>query len=521
MQKALIYARVSSERQATEGHGLDSQEHRCREYALQKGLEVEKVYYESYSGGGDYTRRPAMSEMLSYMDSKPFNSYVVIFDDLKRLARDTEQYLKLKKALQTRRAMVECPNFVFSESPEGQYIETIMAATAQLEREQNRRQVLQKMKARLELGYWVFPDVPTGYVFKKDPVHGMIPIIVPEKASIVKEALEGYASGRFLEQEDVRRFLQESNVKDGRPVHLSFVKRLLTKVFYAGYIDYPDWEVSRRLAKHEGIITLATFEKIQTKLSGRTTTHIKNFFSEDFPLRGFVLCHPCRKPMTASWSKGKFPYYFCKTKGCAQRYKSIRKADIEGQFSDILRSIKPSQQVLNLTKAVLMDVWEQKMARRVNRRGDIEKELKQIDLEQGRLVELVARATSSAVVYSYEKRIGMLAEKEIVLKDELKSLAEHSPSIETALDIVFDFLNNPLKQWVSRDIHGKRLVLKLVFEGPLSYNKKSGFETAILSLPLRVFTLPEAENARLVEVQGVEPWSESDDEDESTTRSGH
>ena len=90
-----------------------------------------------------------MSELLAYMDGKPYNSYVVIFDDLKRLARDTEQYIKLKRALELRRAVVECPNFVFTASPEGQYVETIMAATAQLEREQNRRQVMQKMKARL------------------------------------------------------------------------------------------------------------------------------------------------------------------------------------------------------------------------------------------------------------------------------------------------------------------------------------------------------------------------------------
>src|SRR3990167_8274326 len=226
MQKAIIYCRVSSERQKTEGHGLDSQEHRCRELASQKGYEVERVFRDSFSGGGDYTKRPAMSELLAHMDCKPYNSYVVIFDDLKRLARDTEQYIKLKRALELRRAVVECPNFVFTASPEGQYVETIMAATAQLEREQNRRQVMQKMKARLELGYWTFPDMPTGYVFKRDPVHGMLPVIVPKVAEIIKEALEGFASGRFQEQEDVRRFLAERDAREGKPVYLSWVKRL-------------------------------------------------------------------------------------------------------------------------------------------------------------------------------------------------------------------------------------------------------------------------------------------------------
>ena len=230
MQKAIIYCRVSSERQKNEGHGLESQEHRCREYASQKNYLVEHVFRDSFTGGGDFARRPAMSEMVEYLDSKPYNSYIVIFDDIKRLARDTEQHLKLRQLFQRRGVKVECPNFVFDDSPEGKYVETIMAATAELERQQNRRQVLQKMKARLEAGYWCFPDLPIGYEFKKDPVHGKIPVS-NEKAEIIKEALEGYASGRFQDKVDVQRFLQSKDIKDGKPVYPEFVSRFLQKIF--------------------------------------------------------------------------------------------------------------------------------------------------------------------------------------------------------------------------------------------------------------------------------------------------
>ncbi len=468
---------------------------------------MEQVFRDSFSGGGDYTKRPAMSELLAYMDGKPYNSYVVIFDDLKRLARDTEQYIKLKRALELRRAVVECPNFVFTASPEGQYVETIMAATAQLEREQNRRQVMQKMKARLELGYWTFPDVPTGYVFKRDPVHGMLPVFVPQKAEVIKEALEGFASGRFMEQEDVRRFLAEKDARDGKPVYLSWVKRLLTKVFYAGYVEYQPWEVSRRLAKHEPLIELATFERIQERLEGRTTTHVKKILNEDFPLRSFVLCAECKQPYTASWTKGrskKFPYYWCKTKGCPKRYKSTAKKVIEAEFEAILANIKPSAQVLSLTKAIVAEVWKKKVSERVGRKIELAREIEKLEKERARFLQLVSRATDRSVVETYEQRIGALVEKELVLKDSPMSLAEHAPNIETALDIVFDFLKNPLEQWKKGNIHTKKLVLKLVFEENLAHDKNSGFETAILSLPLRVFTLPEAQKGVLVEMRRIE-----------------
>src|SRR5690606_40108499 len=43
-QAALIYCRVSSTKQKLEGHGLDSQELRCRQYAAQHGYQVEAVF---------------------------------------------------------------------------------------------------------------------------------------------------------------------------------------------------------------------------------------------------------------------------------------------------------------------------------------------------------------------------------------------------------------------------------------------------------------------------------------------
>jgi hypothetical protein len=61
------------------------------------------------------------------------------------------------------------------------------------------------------------------------------------------------------------------------------------------------------------------------------------------------------------------------------------------------------------------------------------------------------------------------------------------------------------EQWQKGNSHTKKLVLKLVFEQNLAHNKNSGFETAILSLPLRVFSLPNAQKGLLVEVEGVEP----------------
>ncbi len=519
MQKSLIYCRVSSQRQKIEGHGLESQEHRCQQLADQKGYEVEKVFRDSFTGKGDFFARPAMAELLRYLDAHPRDSYVVIFDDLKRFARDVVFHWKLKQEFSSRGIKLECLNFTFEDTPEGRFIETIMAGQGQLEREQNRRQVLQKMKARLEAGYWCFPDLPEGYEFIKSPVHGKLPVLVQPKAAIVKEALESFASGRLMEQEDVRKFLEQKDIRDGKPVYLDYVKRMLMRIFYTGYIEYPLWEVSRRQARHEALIDSATYDRIQERLNGKTTTHTKNYLNPDFPLRSFVLCSTCKQPMTASWSTGsnaKFAYYRCKTKGCIERNKSVAKGVIEGEFESILGKINPSSEVLNLTKAIIADVWQKKIANRVNEKKEIEQKIQRLISEKEKLVGLALRAADDGVRMAYEEKISEIVGISRVLNNSLESFDRHVPNVETALNIVFDFLKNPLKQWQKGNIHTKKLVLRLVFEQNLAYSRKTGFETAILSLPLRVFGLPEAQKSMLVEMRGIEPRCRRDSMDDST-----
>lgn len=512
MQRAIIYCRVSSERQKTDGHGLDSQEHRCRDYAERKGYQVVKVFHDSFSGGGDFMRRPAMAKLLVYLDENRHERYVVIFDDLKRFARDIVFHWKLRSEFDQRNTKIECLNHTFEDSPEGRFIETMLASTGQLEREQNKRQVIQRTKARLEQGkYALGGTAPPGYKRIRALDGGATLVLDESMAKIVIEAYEGYASGRFATQEEVRRFLVEKRLRNGKPIYLETVKRMLRRKIYTGYIEFPKWDVKKTKAEHPAIISEELFQRVQDKLEGKVKTHTKRLVNPDFPLRGFVLCSECHSPATASWSRGRngrFGYYRCKTSRCIERNKSVAKKVVEEEFEKLLEKIRPSPQILNLTKAVVHDIWAKKEKEMSDKRKLREGELREIVGAKEKLMQRLEKAENEHVIQSYEKRLGELTEKEAVLTQSITPSNASSASIETALDIVFEFLNSPLKRWENGDMQTKRLVLRLVFEERLAYNKNSGFETAILSLPLRVFTLPEAQKSSVVEVVGIEPTSE-------------
>jgi hypothetical protein len=44
------------------------------------------------------------------------------------------------------------------------------------------------------------------------------------------------------------------------------VKVLLSRVLYAGYVESLDWDVPLRKGRHDGLVTLETFELVQQRI---------------------------------------------------------------------------------------------------------------------------------------------------------------------------------------------------------------------------------------------------------------
>jgi len=401
---------------------------------------------------------------------------------------------------------MECPNFTFEETPEGQFIETIIAAQGELERKQNQRQVIQKMKARLEKGYYCF-SAPVGYRMVKDPIHGYILKRFEPEASIIKEALEGFASGRFENQVDVKKFLDSKKFR-GKECKLDRVRRILTNVAYTNQVEYKPWGVSRRIGHHEPLISIETFEIIQDKLNGKIKIYNRKNSDKEFPLRGFILCAHCLTPMTASWTtgrNGKHPYYHCKSKKCVMKWRSIRRKEVEDEFQGILRSIKPKEKTLALTKEVLLDVWNKRLADVDNIKRSHENSLDDTRAKIRMFLDRISKTENETLVKTYEREIEKLTNEEQILENQVKFMRSSRPDFGTALDRTFTFLKNPYLYWQKDDLASKHLVLKLVFSERIAYERGKGFGTAKLALPLRVFELTELDSSSLVRRAGFEP----------------
>ncbi len=437
---------------------------------------------------------------------------IVVVDDLSRWARDVTAHFELKKAIHTRNARLECVSHKIENTPVGKFVETVIAGYSEMWRGENRIKVIGNMKARLERGYWCF-DVPPGYRYTKDPVHGKLLIPDEPKSTIIKEALEGFASGRLPEQTDVMNFLESRSFfhrKQPKRVNLEQVKRLLTRILYTGHIEYPAWNVTRRKGHHQALIDLDTFEQIQKRLNGKAKTPQRKDLNKDFPLRGFALCSGCRESYTASWSKGrsgKYAYYRCQTKGCPSYNKSVKKKDIEDDFATLLTKMKPQPQILALTKAIVLDVWNAEQGGVEQVKEKRQERLKELDGIIEKLCDRVEKTRSDRVIHRYEKRIEDLEEERLSLEASVQKPKQTGITFETATDLVFKFIKDPSKLWHSDNLYEQRLVPKLVFADRLPYRKGHGYETARFSLLFALCKEAESDSSLVVEMPGVEPGS--------------
>ena len=491
-QKAVIYCRVSGKKQTVDGSGLDSQEYRCRQYAAAKDYDVEAVFPDDITGGGDFMNRPGMVALLRYLDDHPEHDYVVIFDDLKRYARDVEFHLKLRRLMLERNATRECLNFNFEDTPEGKFNEIISAAAGELERLQMGRQNRQKSMARVEQGYWVF-RAPVGYRYEKSPRGGKELVRDEPLAGIVAEALEGYASRRFTTQTEVKRFLeaQAAFPKDlpNGEIRQQTVVRLLGKIVYAGYVSAPSWGISERDGQHEGLISLETFQRIQDRLNGKTYAASRKDARKDFPLRGAIACAACGSHMTGGWSQGKYkkyPYYFCHKNGCSQFGKTIARRTIEGEFEALLKQMQPTRTLLNMAAAMFRDGWAVQREQAVAAARAVKREIAAIEGKIDQLVERVVDASNPRVIAAYEGRISGLEREKLILAEKAENPGQAVKSYEEMLELCLRFLSSPWKIWTSGEFEMRRLVLKLAFSEPLIYVRNEGFRTPKTTLPFKV-----------------------------------
>jgi site-specific DNA recombinase len=293
------YLRVSTDRQAEEGFGLEIQREHIERYCNQTGLTNLALFVDDGYSGKDLNR-PGIKKFLSmleqYRNGKSkigFSKFIIHRIDrlsrtLHKAVEFTNEYLipsdDVKKKMKYTREDIDfiCinENIVFEKNnPTSIFIFQMFATLAELDRNQIVSKLKRGREFRASKGLWNgsgSDNCPYGYIYNKDLNQGEL-IIDEPKADIVRKVFAEYIENHLAPAAIALKY----GFKGER-----IVIQILERKLYAGFITYNGKEY---LGKHLPIISLETWEKAQDEKKKRSIHR----GDPHYMLTGLLYCGCC------------------------------------------------------------------------------------------------------------------------------------------------------------------------------------------------------------------------------------
>lgn len=193
--RAVIYLRVSTERQVKEGTSLDSQEAVCLRKAKEMGAFVVRILRDEGVSGGLLLARPGVRAALELLEDGSANA--LICAELSRLTRDLEHQQQFFRRIRAARAQLVLCTGEISDTAESEFSLDVQGAANKYQRRKLREKTMEGRKQNARQGKQVFRRFsPWGY-------H------LPTKAEVMRHTYTEAQLGKYLVVEDEAVYVRE------------------------------------------------------------------------------------------------------------------------------------------------------------------------------------------------------------------------------------------------------------------------------------------------------------------------
>lgn len=273
---ALIYLRVSTDRQAEKGLSIPAQKERCLQYAKDHGYEID-VHTDIYIDEGESARtsnRPQFQVLWQRCRSDE-TIKAVIFYDISRLARNRIDFALIKQDLTKRGIQICSATEGIDSSPSGQMLEGVLSSVAEFFSLQNGEKVKGGMAQKAKDGWWP-TRAPYGYKNVQERLStGKVRSWIEtnwEEAKWVIKAFELFATGLYSTGSLADKLIADGfpvrkNKKSSGKLHPSIVAKLLRDNIYIGVVEWG--KIVNPNGKHELFLDRQLFDKVQAIMDAR------------------------------------------------------------------------------------------------------------------------------------------------------------------------------------------------------------------------------------------------------------
>lgn len=486
---AVILARVST-REQEEGHSIEAQLIRLREYCKRKELEViqEFVIIESSTRG----ERPEFYKMISFIKRQK-GQVALVCDKVDRLQRSFKE-VPLLEALRRSGKLVlhfHVEGQILDENANSSQIMAYQMYVMMAENYTNcisdnvRRSFEKKRKEGTITG-----TATIGYLNDRDENDKAIAPLDPERAFLVKKIFQEYATGLYSLKEIRKKTVEwglKNKTKSNTYLSISQIAKLLQNPFYYGVMKNKGNLYSHI---HQPLISYELFEQCEAVRLGRTKVYSKET-KTPFIFKGLITCKNCGCVVTPEIKKSKYVYLRPNPKaGC--NCKQISEQYALNVVSEVLeRMIIPPKLVKAMKDSLKKSLESKKTFNRDSIRMLRSQETRITNNLEGLLDALIERSITKD---EYNKKKNKLTIELHNLRTKISKHADADEDFAITVEYILDIASRSYELFKSSGIDKKRRILNLVFPNfflngsKLEYTIRSPFNMLVnrASYPIKL-----------------------------------
>ena len=352
--QAVIYARVSSKEQEKEGFSIPAQLKLLKEYAAANGFAVAQEYIDVETA--KQTGRVAFGEMVVYLKAHP-SVRVMLVEKTDRLYRNLKDWVTVDELDVEMHFPKEGVVLSRESRSSEKFMHGIKVLMAKNYIDNLSEEARKGMQEKAEQGIWP-TKTPLGYRNITGPDGKKIIRPDPALSPIVARLFECYARGDISLKEAARKAHAAGLTypKSGAKVPVSTVHTILRNRLYTGWFE---WNGKVIQGKHEALVPVELWERVQDVLDGRFAKNAKRG-RHDFAFSGLIACHACGCAVVGEIKKERYVYYHCtgyadkcRSNPASCRRKYVREEALEAQFTELLGRLRFDDEVLEWVRDAL------------------------------------------------------------------------------------------------------------------------------------------------------------------------
>lgn len=458
---AIIYARVSTSRQADDGLPIASQIERAEEKALSLGAKVLKVFTDAgISGRTD--RRPAFQDALAYCALRHVDYFICW--STSRFSRNKVDAGWHKRALRKLgTALVYISTGIDAETDDGWLLEGVFELIDEQYSRTISKDTRRSMMKNAREGYFNGGRVPFGFSAISDGKRKRL-VVNPGEAPTVRRIFDACASGAGAKS--IAMMLNDDGLfRRGSRWRKGSVIALLHGWTYCGYTIFNRRGAQRELRaesdwirtlSHEPIITEELFMKVQDILATRAPREGGGSPHSTFVFTGLLRCGACGQNMQIESATGRsklYHYYNCRSSqqglGCKPRRIPAREFD-EWLVEHIIAKILTTERIADVV-AQIKDYTGERAKLRKERRAALVSELRSCETRRDNVYEVLELHGKNAPnlgdlthrLRAANQRIKTIEEKLTELENEpVEPVALGEPEVAEMAEFIRDMLSD-------------------------------------------------------------------------------